>query len=307
MIMKKYIIILTALIAVTLCSASCDDWTDNEKVEQKVTPPEEQDPAAWARYVAELREYKKTAHAVTFALFDNAPKVAVSERDFLRCLPDSLDAVSLTNADNLSEFDLEDMPGLREKGTKILYHVDYAERGAEWSDAAALGTYLDKVAARIAEYDLDGASFTGIPRIDGSHKDVATLLVSKLALNGKMLVFVGDPTFIAPGDREKVSYFMLDSDANKTVTDLKMDISFALDVTGIPADKLLLGATAGKTILDEEQTAQDAILEMARRVLSEGPLAGMGVMRSNNDYYNSTLSYKTTRTAIQMLNPSPVK
>lgn len=305
--MKQYIIILAALVAVALCSVSCDDWTDKEKVEQKVTPPEQQNPEAWARYVAELREYKKTAHAVTFAFFDNAPKLAVSERDFLRCLPDSLDAVSLTNADNLSEFDLEDIPGLREKGTKILYHVDYAERGAEWSDAAALETYLDKVAARIAEYDLNGASFTGVPQIDGSHKDMATLLVSKLALNGKMLVFVGDPTFIAPADREKVSYFMLDTEACKTVTDLKMDVLFALDVTGISADKVLLGAAAGKTILDEEQKAQDAILEMARRVLSEGPLAGMGVLRSNNDYYNPSLSYKTTRTAIQMLNPSPVK
>lgn len=305
--MKHYIIILTALVCVAFCFASCDDWTDKEKVEQQVTPPEQQDPAAWARYVAELRDYKKSAHAVTFALFDNAPKMAVSERDFLRCLPDSLDVVSLTNADNLSEFDLEDMPGLREKGTKILYHVDHAERGAEWADAAALGAYLDKVAARIAEYDLDGASFTGVPQIDGSHKDMSTLLMSKLASAGKMLVFVGDPRFIAPADREKVSYFMLDTDACKTVTDLKMDVSFALDVTGIPADKLLLGASAGKTILDEEQKAQDAILEMARRVLSEGPLAGMGVMRSNNDYYNPSLSYKTTRTAIQMLNPSPVK
>lgn len=305
--MKKYIIIITALLAVALCFASCDDWTDKEKVEQQVTPPEQQDPAAWARYVTGLRDYKKTDHAVAIAFFDNAPKMAVSERNFLRCLPDSLDAVSLTNADNLSEFDLEDMPGLREKGTKILYHVDFAERGAEWSDAAALGAYLDKVAASIAEYDLDGASFTGVSRIDGSHKDMAALLVSKLALGGKMLVFVGDPTFIAPADWEKVSYFMLNSDAHKTVTDLKMDVSFALDVTGIPADKLLLGATAGKTILDEEQTAQDAILEMARRVLSEGPLAGMGVLRSNNDYYNPSLSYKTTRTAIQMLNPSPVK
>lgn len=305
--MKHYIIILTALVAVAFCSASCDDWTDKEKVEQQVTPPEQQDPAAWARYVAALRDYKKTEHAVAIALFENAPEVAISERNFLRCLPDSLDAVSLTNADNLSEFDLEDMPGLREKGTKILYHVDYAERGAEWSDAAAFGAYLDKVASRIAKYDLDGASFSGVPRIDGSHKDIATLLVSKLAATGKMLVFVGDPTFVAPADREKVSYFLLDTDACKTVTDVKLNVLQALDVAKISATKLLLGASAGKTILDEEQKAQDAVLEMARRVLSEGPLAGFGVQKANNDYYNPALCYKTTRTAIQMLNPSPVK
>lgn len=305
--MKKYIIIITALLAVALCSASCDDWTDKEKVEQQVTPPEQQDPAAWARYVTGLRDYKKSDHAVAIAFFDNAPKVAISERDFLRCLPDSLDAVSLTNADNLSEFDLEDMPGLREKGTKILYHVDYAERKAEWADASALGAYLDKVVTRIAEYDLDGASFTGTPRIDGTHAEAAALLVGKLAAAGKMLVFVGDPTFVSAVDREKIAYYMLVTDAFKTVTDVKLCVSQALDVTGIPADKLLLGASAGKTILDEGQTAQDAILESARRVLSEGPLAGFGVLNANNDYYHPALSYKTTRTAIQMLNPSPVK
>lgn len=305
--MKKFIIILTAFVAVAFCSASCDDWTDKEKVDQQVTPPEQQDPAAWARYVTELREYKKSEHAVMFAFFENAPKVAVSERNFLRCLPDSLDAVSLTNADNLSKYDLEDMPGLREKGTKILYHVDYAERKAEWSDAAALGAYLDQVVGRIAEYDLDGASFSGVPRIDGSHAEFAAMLVGKLAAAGKMIVFVGDPTFVAAADRSKVTYYMLDTDACKTVTDVKLNVSQALDVAQIPAAKLLLGASAGKTILDEGQKAQDAILESARRVLSEGPLAGMGVMQANNDYYHPALSYMTTRTAIQMLNPSPVK
>lgn len=304
--MRKYIIILTALVAVALCSVSCEEWTEKEKVEQQVTPPEQQDPAAWARYVAELRDYKKSEHAVAVAFFENAPKVAVSERDFLRCLPDSLDAVSLTNADNLSKYDLEDMPGLREKGTKILYHVDYAERKAEWPDDAALGAYLDKVVTRITEYDLDGASFTGTHRIDGSHAAVAALLAEKLAASGKMLVFVGDPAFVAPADREKITYFMLNTDSFKTVTDVKINISRAIDVAGIPAGKLLLGASAGKTILDEGQEAQDAILESARRVLSEGPLAGFGVFRANNDYYNPALSYKTTRTAIQMLNPSPI-
>lgn len=305
--MKQYIIIFAALVGVSLCLASCDDWTEKEKVEQKVTPPEQQDPAAWARYVAELREYKKSEHKVAIALFENAPEVAVSERNFLRCLPDSLDAVCLTNADNLSEFDQEDMPGLREKGTKILYHVDYAERKAEWVDAAALGAYLDRVVARISEYDLDGASFTGIPRIDGSHAEAAALLVAKLSATGKTLVFVGDPTFVAAADRDKIAYYMLDTDGFKTVTDVKLSISQALDVAGIPAAKLLLGASAGKTILDENQAAQDAILEMARRVLSEGPLAGLGVLQANNDYYNAAMSYKTTRTAIQLLNPSPIQ
>ena len=34
----------------------------------------------------------------------------------MRCLPDSLDIVTLTNADNFSRFDAEDLPVLHEKG-----------------------------------------------------------------------------------------------------------------------------------------------------------------------------------------------
>ncbi len=57
----------------------------------------------------------------------------------MRCLPDSLDIVALTNADNFSRYDAEDMAVMREKGTKVLWQVDYAGRAAEFADAAKTG------------------------------------------------------------------------------------------------------------------------------------------------------------------------
>ena len=103
------------------------------------------------RYIAALREYKQSEHALVFASFANGAPVATSEKDCLRSLPDSLDVVSLTNADNFSEYDREDLTVLKEKGTRAVYFVDYASRSAEFTDLTALGAYLDKVVARTRE------------------------------------------------------------------------------------------------------------------------------------------------------------
>ena len=106
--------------------ASCNDWTETESVTQTTQRPDEQDPELWAQYTAALREYKQSEHTLVIASFANGAPVATSEKDCLRSLPDSLDVVSLTNADNFSEYDREDLTVLKEKGTRAVYFVDYA-------------------------------------------------------------------------------------------------------------------------------------------------------------------------------------
>ncbi len=125
-------------LVVLLLGASCSDWTETEAIENTVYKPWEQDPALWADYTAALRAYKQSEHYLSYARLHNSPAQAASEQDFMRCLPDSLDIVTLTNADNFSAYDAEDMAVMREKGTKVLYQVDYAARKAEFADAAAL-------------------------------------------------------------------------------------------------------------------------------------------------------------------------
>ena len=71
--------------------------------------------------------------------------------------------MALTNADNFSRYDAEDMAVMREKGTKVLWQVDYAGRAAEFADAAKLGAWLDRVVSSVAANGMDGYSFTGIP------------------------------------------------------------------------------------------------------------------------------------------------
>ena len=99
-----------------LFSVSCNDWTEMESVTQKTQRPNEQDPELWAQYTAALREYKQSEHTLVFASFANGAPVATSEKDCLRSLPDSLDVVSLTNADNFRNMTGKTSPCSRKKG-----------------------------------------------------------------------------------------------------------------------------------------------------------------------------------------------
>lgn len=286
--------------------ASCNDWTELESIDNKVNKPWEQDPALWAKYTQALRDYKQSEHFLSYARLHNSPEVATSEQDFMRCLPDSLDVVSLTNADNFSTYDMEDMAMMHQKGTKVLYQVDYATRAGEFSDAAELGAYLDRVVSAVNGNNLDGFAFTGIPQEgDAATQAAAALIVSKLSADAnKLLVFEGNPLFVAEADREKVDLFVLNTERTEDVLDVRMQLLNALNYAKIPAEKLLLAAEAGGALRDEDKKEFAAIDEMSRRVVSFGPLAGLAAYNIASDYYHSDLNYKTIRTAIQTLNPS---
>ncbi len=299
------ILMFFALAVVSFVSTSCDDWMGIEPLDQQVKNPQEQDPELWAEYTAKLRSYKQSEHFIAFARFDNAPAVATSEKDFLRCLPDSLDFVTLTNAANLSQYDVEDLAIMREMGTKVLYQVDYASRMDEFDNLQALGTYLDKVVSSVSKNGLDGYSFTGIPYSgDAARAEVAALLVEKLGADrDKTLVFEGDPTFIAQDDRSKIDYFVLNTSETTNVTDLKLQVLRALNFVAVPAEKLLLAADTTMALMDESRTEINAVTEIANRVISFGPLGGIAVYNLQSDYYDTDMNYPLLSKAIQIMNP----
>ena len=296
---RNKLIGLLSLCLLAATFASCEDWNETEAVKQKVERPEDQNPELWAEYTAALRDYKQSEHFIVYARLFNSPQPGTSEKDFMRCLPDSLDIVSLTNADNFSKYDAEDMPAMREKGTKVLYQVDYAGRSGELADETKLGAYLDKVIAAVKKNGLDGYSFTGIPNAgDAATATAATLIVERLSAaktEGQLLVFEGNPLFLTEDALSKVDY---------VVTDLKMQVLNATGYAGVPATKLLLAAAAGAPLYDENVEEHAAITEMAERVVSLGPLAGLGTYDIYNDYYDLDMNYKLVRNAIQTLNPS---
>lgn len=300
--------------AAGLLATACSDWTEVEPVGQNPSRPSEQNPELWAQYTAALREYKKSDHTLVFASFANGAEAATSEKDCLRSLPDSLDIVSLTRADQFSAYDAEDMAVLREKGIRAVWFVDYATRSGEFQDLAALGSYLDKVIAKADELGLDGFSFSGIPvygtaEEQAARQAAASLFIEKLSpLAGpdksKLLLFEGDPQFLAAADRAKIDYFVLDTKDTDNASTLKMQVFRALGASAVPREKLLLGAMTETEFIDEDKVNSNAIEALTLRVVELGPLAGLCIYGVNQDYFGSETVYSLTRSAIQKLNPS---
>ena len=281
------------LCAAVATFAACNDWTEMETVDSKVEKPWEQDPALWAEYTAALRAYKQSEHFIVYARLHNSPEKASSEQDFMRCLPDSLDIVTLTNADNFSKFDAEDMDVMREKGTKVLYQVDYAARAEEFADMQALDAYLDRVVAAVAANGMDGYSFTTDPLAT----DATARIVEKFAAaksEGQLLVFEGNPLSLAAADRAKMDYVVLDTEKLENVQEVKLRVLNATGYAGIAPERLL----------DEDRTEFAAVEEMSRRVIEFGPLGGLAAYDIAEDYYHAEMNYQTIRKAIQTLNPA---
>lgn len=307
--MKKIGIYLS--FAVLTLLAGCSDWTQMEPVDQEPVRPSEQNPELWAEYTAALRAYKAGAHTLVVASFENGSTNPTSEKDCLRSLPDSLDAVSLTNADHFSAYDAEDLAVLKEKGTRVLYFVDYATRSGEWPDLAALTAYLDGVVARVRELGLDGFSFSGLPSYgdetaQAAQQAVAALFLEKfgaVAGPGKSLTlfFEGDPQFLTAEQRAQI---VLDTKTTDNASDLKLQVLRALEMENVTAERLLLGAMTEYEFLDEDKTASDAISALALRIPELGPLGGMCIYDANTDYFGSEIIYASTRAAIQLLNPA---
>lgn len=286
-----------------LLGASCSDWTETENIDNTVLKPWEQDPALWADYTAALRAYKASEHYLSYARLHNSPSPAASEQDFMRCLPDSLDIVTLTNADNFSAYDAEDMAAMHEKGTKVLYQVDYAARKADFADAAALKTYLDGVIAAVAANGLDGYSFTTDP-LDAAATATIVATLSAARSDGQLLVFEGNPLSVAEADRAKLDFVVLDTEKAENTTEVLLQVLNATGYAGIAPEKLLLAAEIDAPLQDADRTEYAAVELMARCVVEYGPLAGFAAYNIAGDYYHAEMNYQTIRTAIQTLNPS---
>lgn len=286
-----------------LLAASCSDWTETENIDNTVRKPWEQDPALWADYTAALRSYKASEHYLSYARLHNSPSPAASEQDFMRCLPDSLDIVTLTNADNFSAYDAEDMAAMHEKGTKVLYQVDYAARKAEFSGEAALKTYLDGVIAAVAAHGLDGYSFTTDP-LDAAATATIVAMLSAAKGDGQLLVFEGNPLSVAEADRAKLDFVVLDTEKAENTTEVQLQVLNATGYAGIAPEKLLLAAEIDAPLQDADRTEYAAVALMARCVVEYGPLAGFAAYNIAGDYYHAEMNYQTIRTAIQTLNPS---
>ncbi len=123
----KHILALPILgVAVLGLITSCSDWTEQEQLTIDQVDIQEQNPALYAQYSANLKAYKQSAHKQIIVWFDNTGSIAQGRVDNVTALPDSVDLVVMTSPDNLPDWQIEDMAQVREtKGTQFLLPFDF--------------------------------------------------------------------------------------------------------------------------------------------------------------------------------------
>ncbi|MCM1178569.1 MAG: glycoside hydrolase family 18 [Clostridium sp.] len=299
--MKRTII----LAFLTMASCSCSKWTEPRLVEYPNAHPWDTDPSAWAEYTASLRAYRTEAHRTIYVRFDNAPEAFSSEKYSLRCIADSVDIVSLTNSRNISQNDIADLPFLHEKGIKVLYQLDYASRSEELKDKSALNAALDEAVSTVERLGLDGWSFTGIyKRGDNVSQEAASAIFDRLNAaksDSQLLVFEGDPQFVAEKDRRKLDYVVLNTEGIQRTGSISLLASSAVTI-GVPANRLILAAEYGTVIIDDDDKETDAVGEMAKLLSVNARYAGLAVYNVSEDYYSPDGNYLVLRSAINLLN-----
>lgn len=297
--------LLALALLVAFGASSCSDWTEEQPVKQDIVKPGDQDPEKYAQYLETLRSYKKSDHYLVFARMNNAPEVSVSERDFLRSMPDSLDVVSLRYGDKITDYDVADIPLVQKKGTRILYGFDPAER-----KEANMALYLNSLIDQVRTLELDGISVVLSTPLTAQDEQTLVNVLSAVAGPGKslLLVFEGNPEAISETNRSKFDYFVLPTSAMPNVLEVKNSILYGNGVCGIALDKIILSATPDGNIFDSNNKLQKAIPEMARCVVALGPVGGLDVYDIHVDYaLNTEHKYMQVRSAIDLLNPSPIK
>jgi hypothetical protein len=120
----------------------------------------------------------------------------------------------------------------------------------------------------------------------------------------KALVFEGNPTFIAAAARAKFDWFVLDTTAATHVVEVAGAIDYATAYASVPAAKLILSATVSASITVDDNSKASALHEIARMVVTEGPLGGMAVYNVGEDYYDASINYRRTKQIIELLNPA---
>ena len=274
----------------------------------------------------------------------NNPGTTLGEQDFLRSLPDSVDFVVLTNADNLSVYDKEDISKLKRTGTKFLYYKNLSEFYDQCEETENLEEFKTKMNAALKNGESD--EFDGyyvqfgragsMMHVD-FFNEVTTAIREKLAAiggpkanNGKLVFFDGIVTFTVDysGRYEEPFIDLVDYFVDGQIVLLESSLEIKLNMSQpvgfygkMPKEKVITTATPptddGKTgiisreDLDVIQTSEGMayiINHFITGLGNNGPLAGVSIYNANEDYLatDGVTNYRRIRDAIQKLNPSPI-
>lgn len=341
-ILNKNIFIIALSLLIGSSFVACSDWTENENIEVNIPNIGDMDPVVYAKYLENLRDYKKTDHKLVYTWYDNSVKVPVNRSHHLTALPDSIDVVSLMHPDNLSENELKEISTIRtDKGMKVILSISFDDIKNNFIKALGedevfdndkfithLTTLVNKDLALVGKYNYDGISFA----YDG--KSIVHLTPEELAdyaklqeayLNlittwydgnkSKMIVFEGKPqNLLNKTILQSCNNIIINGMSEVSVEAFDFNIRMALQ-EGVPSDRFIvkvsttsLDATDVKTGYFDQKNGVKAIPQTAiwiARPESQYKKAGIGIYNVQNDFFNPKLTYSTVRGAINTINPSP--
>lgn len=302
---------------------SCNTDVENIEIQKPYTYDD--------TYYENLREYKKSDHAISYMWFAD---YTASHSPGLRFigLPDSLDICSLWSGIPSPDGDLaeayEEMRWVREvKGTRFVMCTFPSVKGKPWLEALPenerVEAYGKFILESIYENDLDGVDFDYEISGDwmaGRHmvellKYLGQYIGPKGKDSSKLLIVDG---LNLDGGYEYLSYF-IEQAYNRTDADALQTCYTDHAHKGLPPERFIVTenigdnyATGGVAFTDANGNTESAYggqlysLEgMARWNPTQGRKGGFGAFYGQRDY-NSTPPYKYFRRAIQCCNP-PMK
>lgn len=323
----KNISIIASAAVLLLCG--CSDWTVPQNIDFHPLTPEEQDPAAYAEYLAGVKAYKQSEHYVMIATMKGTPDYPSSQNQHIMAMPDSADYVCVKIADKLHEVIAAEIPAvLEKKGTKTLLYVDYAVIAESWTSledqradkGEAPGTdeqlaayFKEQAEAQIAhcnEYGFGGlmVSFLGTKTGKNAISQAAFIDAVKAfheANPEKELVFRGGARNVIDQEfLKEFKYIIIVAGEERKLSLLPGRV---LGSTA-PSDRVIVELTVPSADIPEQVGASP--IEAADWVWTESnnksfTVRGLCVENAHDDYFCKDMAFMNLRKAITVLNTPP--
>ena len=323
----KNISIMASAAVMLLCG--CSEWTQPENLNFRPLTPEEKDPAAYAEYLAAIREYKASEHNVMILTMEGTSEYPSSQNQHIMAMPDSADYVCVKIEDKLHEVIAAEIPAvLEKKGTKTLVSVDHAVINAAWTAledervdkgeapgtqeelAAFFTEQAEKLVARCNEYGFGGlmVSFQGTKAGAAGVAQAAFMdVIKKFHQENpeKELIFRGGARNII--DQEFLNEFKYIIVIAGEERKLSLLPGRSLGSTA-PKDRVIMELTVPSA--DEPEQVGMSPVEAAAWLWTEieNPSftpRGLCVENAHDDYFCKDMAFKNIRAAITVLNTKP--
>ena len=323
----KNISIMASAAVMLLCG--CSEWTQPENLNFRPLTPEEKDPAAYAEYLAAIREYKASEHNVMILTMEGTSEYPSSQNQHIMAMPDSADYVCVKIEDKLHEVIAAEIPAvLEKKGTKTLVSVDHAVINAAWTAledervdkgeapgtqeelAAFFTEQTEKLVARCNEYGFGGlmVSFQGTKAGAAGVAQAAFIEVIKKFHQEnpeKELIFRGGARNLI--DQEFLNEFKYIIVIAGEERKLSLLPGRSLGSTA-PKDRVIMELTVPSA--DEPEQVGMSPVEAATWLWTEieNPSftpRGLCVENAHDDYFCKDMAFKNIRAAITVLNTKP--